>query len=127
MANPPGTSSIKTISLVQAANGVKGGDAGRQIVYNRDSADMIEPWEESLTPQKNDLAPRKQQATIYARELVWDRFQASFVRVYRHHVWRKVKPTEDAQGAPQTPRNGQWLKQIRPPQNGGLLRMTPLT
>src|SRR6478735_5858988 len=34
MANPPGTSSIKTISsLVQAANGVKG-DAGRQIVYN---------------------------------------------------------------------------------------------
>jgi hypothetical protein len=28
MANPLGTSSIKTISLVQAANGVKG-DAGR--------------------------------------------------------------------------------------------------
>jgi hypothetical protein len=44
---------------------------------------MSEAWDESLTPLKETLEPLEQHVTIYTGGMVWDRYQASFVRVYR--------------------------------------------
>ena len=39
----------------------------------------------SLTPLIDSLEPLERRVTIYSRGLVWDRIQATWVRVFRAH------------------------------------------